>query len=414
MNDTTRAQPEHIREARPLCVAYVVDSFPKRSETFVRDEVEWVAKRGELDRVFALQSETEALAEVSEDVRSRIRLIGERSNDAGTRWADEWRWQRTRPGRFWSRLQARSMSRESREWFQRGVALAELLREAPLPDIMHVHFAGASVQIARYASQLTGVPFVCCAHHYDIFHSGPPNFPVLGHDAAMFTTISDYNRRYLIDEIGLDARKIRVIHCGIDGTRFRRAETADNIADDKAPLRLVSVGRLTEIKAQQYQIEAARRLADQGVAFRLRIIGEGDRRDALQQQIDTLGLAEHVELRGAQPSHVVIDELRHADVFVMSSLSEGIPVALMEAMAMRLPVVTTGVRGIPELVEDGVSGRLVAVEDADALASAIAELADDSARRRQMGEAGRERVLRDFNAETEYRRLNALWRALAA
>ncbi|HET7314555.1 glycosyltransferase family 4 protein [Salinisphaera sp.] len=392
-------------------IAYVVDTFPKRSETFVRDEVEWMARRGCLDRVFALKSEPEALEELSDNVRKRIRLLPEIEAPEMYSRLNRLRWLRRQPGLFRSRLMARSMSRESFEQFVLGSALARMLRAEPLPDAMHVHFAGLSAHLARYARHITGVPYTFCAHHYDIFHSAPPNFPVLTHDAARMTTISEYNRRYLIEHFKLPADKIEVIHCGIDTERFdsdTRASAQERVAGEST-LNLISVGRLTAVKAQSDQIEAARLLADAGLDFKLRIIGDGEQSAALSKQIDTLGLSSHVQLLGAQASRTVRQELRRADIFVMSSLSEGIPVALMEAMATRLPVITTGVRGIPELVIDQVNGVLVPENNPRALADAIHDLAADPTRRHSMGESGRQTVIESFSADKEYRKLAQVW-----
>lgn len=393
-------------------IAYVVDTFPKRSETFVRDEVEWMARHGLLDRVFALHSEPDALAELSDEVRDRIRLLPATDATAPSSWRNRLRWLRRQPGLLRSRLMARSMSRESFDQFILGTQLAQRLRAEPLPDAMHVHFAGLMVQVARYASHITGVPYTYCAHHYDIFHSAPPNFPVLTHDAAGVITISDYNRRYLIDHCRLPPDRIEVIHCGIDTERFDRnaPSSSGQPVADQSRLNLISVGRLTKVKSHTDQITAARILVDAGVDFMLRIIGDGELASPLAEQIESLGLSSHVQLLGAQSSHVVGQELQRADIFVMSSLSEGIPVALMEAMATRLPVVTTGVRGIPELVIDEVNGVLVPTENPQALADAIRDLSTDPERRARMGASGRQTVIDSFNADNEYRKLVELWR----
>ncbi|WP_423823596.1 glycosyltransferase family 4 protein [Salinisphaera sp. SPP-AMP-43] len=392
-------------------IAYVVDTFPKRSETFVRDEVEWLARRGQLDRVFSVATEDQAIDEISAPVRDRLRRIPTDPPGRIEAALCKTRWAMHQPGLFWSRLNAWSMSRESFTEFVYGLRLARMLREDP-PDVMHVHFASLAAQIARYASRLSGVPFTFCAHHYDIFHSAPPNYPVLSHDASAVITISDYNRRYLRDHHNVADARLRVIHCGIDCQRFQRAESPEAQTAADRPLQLVAVGRLTDVKAHRYMVEACAKLRDRGVDFVLNIIGEGDQRTALESQIDTAGLADRVHLLGAQPSSVVRRELFDADIFVMSSLSEGIPVSLMEAMAMERPVVTTGVKGIPELVSHEENGLLVPVENAEAIADAIQQLADDDERRRQFGAAGRTKVLREFNAETEYERLLSLWREI--
>lgn len=396
-------------------IAYVVQTFPKRSETFVRDEVEWMARQGYLDRIFTLESDPDLLDELSDDVRQRIQLLPQKNGLHKTSIKNFLQKIRLTPSLARSRLKARSISRESGRKFAIGAELAQLLCKETLPDLIHVHFASIAAQIARYASHITSIPYTFCTHHYDIFLNPPANYAVLTYDAARMTTISDYNRRYLIEHFSLPEPKIQVVHCGIDTEQFdhNRQTPTPNTAADPSILNLISVGRLVEVKAHRYQIEAARLLADEGLDFKLRIIGDGDQRDALAKQIESLDLSDRVTLLGAQSSTVVRQELKRADIFVMSSLSEGIPVSLMEAMATRLPVVTTGVRGIPELVVDQVNGLLVPEHSPESLADAIRQLAADPARRACMGDAGRSRVLASYNANTEYSKLIDIWREIS-
>lgn len=392
-------------------IAYVVDTFPKRSETFVRDEVEWLAARGLLDRVFTLQQEDAARFDVSDRVRARTYVLDTPSRSPGALMRRRAQWWAQQPGLLTSRVKALSLSRESPEIFAMGAVLAEQLRTNP-PDVLHVHFAGLSLQIARYAARLTGIPLTFCVHHYDLFMTPPANLAVLAKEAARIVTISRYNRRALTRDHGVPHHKIQIVHCGIDPERFAPNPPVDDACDTARPLRLVNVGRLAPVKAHQDLVAGCSALAQRGVDFRLDIIGDGQERAALEARIEALGLGERVRLLGAQSSHVVRQTLAQADVFVMSSLSEGIPVALMEAMACEVAVVSTGVRGIPELVADERTGLLVPPEEPERLAAAIERLARDPALRQRLARAGRRKVLREFNAETEYRRLVTLWSAL--
>lgn len=395
-------------------ISYILDVFPKRSETFVRDEVEWMARHGRLDRIFTRESELEALDEISQDVLSRIRILPMPQASLLHQLHDRARWLAHQPKIFFTRLKARSMSRESFENFVLARRLVTLLNRETPPDLLHVHFAGRAAQIARYASRLSGIPFTFCAHHYDIFHMGPPNFPLLAADARRIQTISEYNRRYMVDVLRLPGEKIQVLHCGIDPNRFDKPSPRKRQAQARDPFTIVSVGRLVEMKAQHFMIEACRLLVDRGYNPQLRLIGDGPMRNSLERLIVDLELTNYVALLGAQSSSAVRDELRAAHAFAMSSLSEGIPVALMEAMASELPVITTGVRGIPELVEHESCGLIVPEGDAHGLAEAMARLADDSTLRLLLGRAARERILEDFNATTQYEKLWAFWQEAAA
>jgi colanic acid/amylovoran biosynthesis glycosyltransferase len=165
----------------------------------------------------------------------------------------------------------------------------------------------------------------------------------------------------------------------------------------------VCVGSLEEKKGQTYLVEACRLLKQRGLDFVCHLIGDGQSREALEQQIQAAGLSGLVRLEGGQPRDQVVRMLRQADVVALPSIvtksgkMEGIPVALMEPLACEVPVVSTRISGIPELVEDGVTGLLVPPQDPAALAGALERLARDPELGRRMGRAGRAKVLREFD-----------------
>ena len=221
-------------------------------------------------------------------------------------------------------------------------------------------------------------------------------------EADLVVTISEYNKEVIVEECGEEARdKVRVIHCGVDPTVFQAGGLRRSAA-----VHVICVASLEPIKGHQYLIEACRILNERGVEFVCDLVGEGRLRHALEKQIADSGLRERVILHGARPRSEVAAMLRQADIAVLASAPtqkgdrEGIPVALMEAMATRLPVVSSAISGIPELVESGVSGYLVAPRDVDGLADALERLCRDWALRYTMGAYGRDRVVRDFNLRT--------------
>ena len=205
-----------------------------------------------------------------------------------------------------------------------------------------------------------------------------------------------------------------MIHCGVDIDRYRPASAAN-----RERLMIVSVGRLVEHKGFRHLVRACALLKTRGLRFVCRIIGDGLQRTELDRLIEEADLRDCVELAGAMTQEAVGAALRGADLFVLAcaveqnGVADGIPVALMEAMALEIPVVSTRVSGIPELVKDG-AGLLVDPEDPEALANAIEQTARLSARdRREIGRGGRAVIEKEFNLAVEVERLAALFSGAA-
>ena len=185
------------------------------------------------------------------------------------------------------------------------------------------------------------------------------------------------------------------------------------------PLEVVTVATLQQQKGHTVLVDAAAILAGRGVPVHVRFLGDGEERATIAGVIHEAGLDDSVELMGRQPRDVVAATVAAADVVVQPSIvlgsgkTEGIPVALMEAMAAGAPVVATSVSGVPELVEDGVTGRLVPPNDAVALADALVAIRADPATTARLAVAGRARVLADFDLRSNTRRLAERFVAIA-
>jgi colanic acid/amylovoran biosynthesis glycosyltransferase len=263
---------------------------------------------------------------------------------------------------------------------------------------IHAHMLDTPTSIALYLSRFLDIPFSFTLHGSNIYLD-PLMLGTKLRMAKKVVSISHYNVAHVRGKYGdATADKIKVIRCGVDPRTFhpepRKASTRPVI---------LSIGRLMEIKGFPYLLEACSCLKAEGFDFSCLVVGDGKDREMLAGKAAALGLDGVVTFLGKQPQERVLQLLQEASIFVLASIitvrggREGIPVALMEAMAMELPVVSTRTSGIPELVEDGTEGLLVEHSNAAELAGALGMLLKDAGVRERMGKRGRAKVVRDFN-----------------
>jgi glycosyltransferase involved in cell wall biosynthesis len=287
-------------------------------------------------------------------------------------------------------------------FLQAGYLAAEVERRGIYH--LHAHFARGATTLAMLVSRLTGATFSFTAHANDIFVA-PTMLPEKLHEARFAIAISEYNRQVLLRQLPCrdTEAKLHVVRCGVDVRRFSR-QPRQIMARGQAPV-ILGVGRLVEKKGFRYLVAACEILARRGYVFTCEIVGEGPERAMLLQTIDARGLTDRVHLAGAVFQEHLAEHLAAATVFAMPCVRagdgdmDGIPNTLMEAMAMEIPVVSTTITGIPELVEHERTGLLTPPEDAPALADALARLLDDAGLRMALGRAGRAKVMADFEIE---------------
>jgi glycosyltransferase involved in cell wall biosynthesis len=275
---------------------------------------------------------------------------------------------------------------------------------------VHAHYATYPALAAYVIRRLAGLPYSFTAHAHDIYVDRAMLREKIAQASAVIT-ISDYNRRFLCDLYGPGAaEKLYVVHCGVDLSLFRPRPERPALG----LFTIVCVASLQDYKGHAYLIEACAQLRARGVAFRCLLIGDGQERKRIETQLARLGLADAVVLLGRQTRQRVADLLGLADVLALPSITtsygkkEGIPVALMEALAAGLPVVATAISGVPELIDNGGTGLLVPERDSAALAQALLRLQGDPRLRQRLGAAGREKVLREFDLRQTTAQLAAL------
>jgi glycosyltransferase involved in cell wall biosynthesis len=299
-----------------------------------------------------------------------------------------------------------------------AVALADRLLDAPEVRHLHAHFAHGTTTVTWLAAEIAGLPFSFTGHARDIYAGelNPGGLLRRKLRAARFAvTCTEANRRHL-EEIAPDASVHLVYHgLGADFARaLERVDAAGAAANGR--LRVLGVGRLVAKKGFDVLVEACAMLADREVPFEALIVGQDDKQgDEVRGRIAALGLEEHVRLPGPIGQDELVGEYSRASVFclpcrVLPGDRDGLPNVLVEAMASGLPVVTTGVSGIPELVSDEDNGLLVHPNDPEALADALARLHEDRELATRLARSGRETVRKRFDGDALALRLADLFR----
>jgi glycosyltransferase involved in cell wall biosynthesis len=397
----------------PATIAYLTSVYPRATDTFVRNEVLRLRERGWTVRTFAVRR-----AEPSQLVGDEIR----REASTTTYIVSDHLWETPlavlrllfrSPRRFLraARLAWRTHPRglQGSLWqlayFAEAAYLAHELRRAGARHL-HNHIGESSATVAMLASELGGVPFSLTIH-------GPYDFQAparwaLGEKlarAAFTACISEFTRSQCMIHAPLACwDRLHVVRCGPDPA-FLEAEPP--------PLpsrpRLVWVGRICEEKGVTVLLEAARRLVADGVDFDLVLVGDGPLRGAIERRIEADRIGNRVSITGWLDGAGVREQLAASRVLVMPSFAEGLPVVLMEALALGRPVISTFVAGIPELVQPGVNGWLVPAGSVAALVAAMRDaLQTPLDRLERMGRAGREAVRRQHDPRAEVARLAEL------
>ena len=270
---------------------------------------------------------------------------------------------------------------------------------------VHAHFAGMAARTAFWIARFFPITFSFTAHANDIF--APKNFEIgldkLVGSACVIITETDFSEKFLRERFPERGDRIHRIYNGLDLAEFRRATFSSD------PPLIIAIGRLIAKKGFADLIRACALLVERGRSFRCEIFGEGPLENQLRAQIEELGLQERIQLPGAKPQHELRARLGAASVFVLPSAPEidggmdNLPTVIMEAMATGLPVVSTTIGGIPEMVVENETGFLVQPGDEVALAGAIEKVTNDRLLGQRLGQAGYERAQNLFSIEKNVR-----------
>jgi glycosyltransferase involved in cell wall biosynthesis len=397
-------------------VAYVVSTWPRLSQTFVLNEILALERLGVPLHIFSAKDpDGEPIHGDVAQVHAGVTYLSLRRH-----WTQALRANlclvRHRPGRYLrTLLRALRYRRWSivRRFFQAGY-LADLLRRQPV-DHLHAHFATAPALVAMFAHQLSGIPYTFTAHARDIYVKTQPDLLHAQIERAeAVVTVSEYNRRYLLSQLGPAANgKVHRIYNGLDLQRFTYEQPQGAAAETPV---ILAVSRLIEKKGLGDLLAAVEILRRRGSGFRVEIIGAGPLRPTLDADVTRRGLEDVVTFLGALPQEEVRLAYQRATVFALPCIvtaegdRDGIPTVLLEAMVSGVPVISTAVSGIPELIDSGHDGLLVAPHDPGMLADALGLLLADAELRERLARAARSKIEASFAIDRSSRQLLALFR----
>lgn len=399
-----------------LVVCYVVSQYPKVSHSFIRREILALEDLGvEVERVSVRGWDLELADE--DDVRERGKTVYLLKKGALGLLAAGLRTCVRTPARFLSAL-ALTLRTGWRSHRPLPVHLVYLLEACALAehvgrrkvDHFHAHFGTNSADVAMLAHVLTGIPYSFTAHGPDEFDQPKGlNLPEKIARAAFVVAITSFARGQLARWCRPgDEDKLVIVRCGLDRT-FLEPPPASPY-----PARIVCVGRFCVEKGQVMLVEAAATLAREGRVFELVLVGDGDTRPQVEAAIAANGLQASVRLTGWADASAVRQEILAARALALPSLAEGLPVVIMESLALCRPVLTTYIAGIPELVRDGREGWLFPSGSPHHLAEALRKCLDTPEDEvAAMGRSGRARVLERHDVAQEAARLEQHFRRFA-
>ncbi len=274
---------------------------------------------------------------------------------------------------------------------------------------LHAHFTYDAAGVALWASRLSGIKYSLTLHGADLNYDGPPDLAAKLGQADALVSISRFNVDYIRENFPLvNLDKVRVIPLGVVPLK----EGASRQERTSGWFRVLNVGRLSEHKAQHHLIDACAILAGRRIEFCCDIVGEGPKQSLLEERIRHHHLEDKVRLLGPKFHHEVLALYREVDLFVLCSVTEGMPLVLMEAMQAGVPVIAPAISAIPELIGDG--GVLVPPADPLALADAIGRFIAGEIDTAALTEKARKRIEAEFDLETNALRFKAFLESLAA
>lgn len=384
-------------------IAYLISQYPAYSHTFILREVLQLREQGIAIHVASINSPDRAIDQLTAIERTEAEACFYVKNQG---WVKALQvviqTLRSHPVGFCRgllqsiKLGSLDLKRSLYHLFYllEALLIGQWMRQQGLSHL-HVHFATPAASVGMLCKTVFGISFSFTVHGPDEFYDAPGyclREKILCADFIL--CISDYARSQVMKLSPVSAwSKMNICRLGVDPERFKPLPKTG----DRSPKHVLCVGRLTPAKGQAILLEAMAQLIRQKRPVTLTFVGMGPDYDGLQAHVKKLGIEDYVHFAGAVDQEHILDYYQEADIFVLPSFAEGLPVVLMEAMAMGIPCVTTAITGIPELIQNRKNGLLVPASDVESLASAIQELQDNPKLYSQISEAARNKILSDYD-----------------
>ena len=404
-----------MSNAKPPSLAYLVSQYPMLSMIFIIREVVQLRERGfhiDVASINAADRSTEGLTEV--EARESALTWYVKPQGAKGALSAHWRTLRGNAAGYLRglRLVGELGKFDLRDLFYNLMYFTEALMVGVWMGErgqrhLHAHLGAQAATVAMYVKEVFGFGFSVTVHGPDEFYDAPGQYLTRKVESADFIVcISNFARSQLMKLSEYEHwSKLEVSRLGVDPDVFLPRPFEEN----PDVFEIICVGRLCPAKGQHILVDAIDRLLQQGRKLRLRIVGDGPDRASLERHVHRLDRKRDIIFEGAVNQDRIRDLYSRAHIFSMPSFAEGIPVVLMESMAMEIPCVTTRITGIPELIRDGEDGLLVAPSSVEELADALARVMDDTELRRRLGENGRKRVVEHYNLARNVARLGDIF-----
>lgn len=392
-------------------IAYLFERFPSFGQTFCYREVAELERQGTNVQVYSIRRPVdEPKQDWDEQIVRRVHYLPEEA--ALVREVEAALRRGKAPGAVREAVEKWGRQSDFLRLYQ-AIHIGLRMQENNLRQV-HAHFAGMAARTAFWINRFFGIPFSFTAHANDIF--APRDFvislPKLMESAAAIVTVSDYAANHLRERFPDSAARIHRVYNGVNLSRFHPSDPGSGIPA------IVSVGRLIEKKGFADLIKACELLTSRGRRFVCEIIGEGPLESALRAQIAEADVTGCVKLAGPLTQSEIALRLAHATIFVLPCTREegggmdNLPTVIMEAMAAGLPVISTPLAGIPEMIEHNINGELVPEHDPSAICAAMERLISDPERARRLGDRGRQIAREKFSIETSARTLQGLFKSI--